>query len=149
MLQPEWSKAAVTAAQFRVKTIGLRGIMSAPFGLLQHNPNSIGFLSFVLAVLLGMVMGQFMMLCSLKAKIPVGMMAVFCMWFLDILAVYIPMFEKIQYFLPFGLSRVSYTTLNYGMIPPEHSVLFLLLCTVCLMQINVYVCGNTDFIKID
>ena len=148
-LQSEWSRAAVTAAQFRVKAIGVRGIMSVPFGLLQHNPNSIGFLSFLLAVLLGMAMGQFMMLCSLKANIPWGMMAVFGMWFLDILAVYVPMFEKMLYFLPFGLSRVSYTTLNYGMIPPEHSVIFLLLCTLLLMQTNLYISKSADFTKMD
>ena len=145
----EWSRAAFMAAQFRdVGTIGLRRIFSVSYNLLSFNPNVVGVISFLLAVLLGMVIGVTMMIFSLLRKTVFGGMVVFIIWFMDVLAVNIPALKYCQYILPIGLGRISYTTWNYGVVTPGYCVIFLAIMFLLLSWISDWVCDHVDFAKV-
>ena len=148
-LAGEWSRAAFMGAQFgSSEVIGLRGIFLIFYGLLSFNPNVVGALSLLLAVLLGMTMGLVMMIFALWHKTAFGGMVLFLLWFLDVLAVSVPIFKVFQYILPFGLARLSYTTWNYGAVAPDYCILFLLIFTLLLIWISDFVCDQVDFVKI-
>ncbi len=145
----EWSRAAVMAAQFQnAGVIGLRGVFRVSYSLLAFSPHLVGGLSFLLAVLLGMVMGLAMMVFALRQGAAFGGMVMFVLWFMEVLADSVPMFAILQYALPFGLARISYTSWNYGAVTPEYCVLFLVTLTVFLMWFSDWICERTDFMKL-
>lgn len=148
-LADEWSRAAFMGAQFRdASVIGLKKILWISYDLFSFPPNTVGGLSFLLSTLLGMVIGQFLLVCSLGMKIPFGGMVLFTMWILDVIAVEIPMFYCLQYLLPFGMGRVTYTTWNFGNVTPGYCIGYLLVMAVLLFYGTRYIGNRVDFIKI-
>lgn len=147
-LAGEWSRAALTGAQFgNSEIIGLQSILRISHSLLSFNPNTAGLLSLLLAILLGMAMGLTMMVFTLCHNAAFGGMVIFILWFLDVLAESIPLFQILRYILPFGLARISYTTWNYGIVTPGYCIIFLLVLTTLFVWINDWACDRADFVK--
>lgn len=148
-LAGEWSRAAFLAAQLRNPgVIGLRGIFQISYSLITFDPNMIGLLSFVLAILLGMVMGLLLLVFALWKGTAFGGAFLFLLWMLDIPATEISFLRILCYILPFGMGRVSFTTYNYGSVTPTYCAAFLLILTVALIWVSDVVCDRVDFEKI-
>ena len=145
----KWSRAAVTAVQFSVEELGMRPVVEAPFGLLQSNPNAAGGLAFALAVLIGMFTGLLMMLFYMNHRPGYGVMLLFLLWFLDIIIEAEGFMSILEYMSPFGLSRVSRLSINYGRPLSVYALLFLTCLTAILSQLLTRFSESIDFIKLE
>lgn len=148
-IEGAWSEAAMTAARFSVEELGMRPVVSMPFGLLQSNPNAAGGLAFALAVLIGMFTGLLLMLFYMNNRPGYGIMLLFLLWFLDIVIESEAFMTVLEYMSPFGLSRLSRLSINYGRPLVLYAVLFLGCLTGLLSQLLIRFSESIDFIKLE
>ncbi len=148
-LAGEWSQASMKASQFSVEIIGMRPVVSVSFGLLQHNPNLIGGLTFLLSLLIGNFTGLIMLLFYLKNRPVYGGICVLGLWFLDIIIEAETYLRFLRYMSPYGLSRVTRSSLNYGDTSVLYAALFLLCADLLLSKLVCYASYDIDFVKME
>ena len=145
----EWSQASLRASQFSVDIIGMKPVIGVSFGLLQHDPNGIGALTFLLSLLIGNFTGSFMLLFYLKKQPAYGGIGILGFWFLDIIIESETYLRFLRYVSPYGLSRVARSSLNYGDTSVLYAVLFLLCMNLLLSKWACYASYHIDFDKME
>lgn len=127
----------------------MRPVVSVSFGLLQHNPNLIGGLTFLLSLLIGNFTGLIMLLFYLKNRPVYGGICVLGLWFLDIIIEAETYLRFLRYMSPYGLSRVTRSSLNYGDTSVLYAALFLLCADLLLSKLVCYASYDIDFVKME
>jgi hypothetical protein len=148
-LSNNWSNAAITACQFGADAIRIKPIVSAPFRILQCNPNFIGLVTFLLSLLIGTCVGIVIIYFTIKNRVVYGIFSIFGVWFLDLLIENNPSFKNGTYVSPFGLSRVARLSLNSAGPSLWYAIVFNLCLIIILIQVLMEISKKIDFVKLE
>ena len=144
-----WSNAAYIAAQTWTEDIGILSFIMVDFGLLKHNPNVLGIITFFLQLLAGIFTGMLLIAFQAKGKMAYGIMVVGVLWFTEVMFEFVRGFPAIAYMTPYRLTRISQLSLNNSGPSVFYAFCYLLLLFWIMETILLKLSKTVDFVKME
>lgn len=150
-----WSNTSFLGVMRGPLEIGVSGVisMAGQQGLLEYNPNFIGFLSFILLNLEGIFVSILIILFTIKNKTGYGVAIIFGGYFVDFLiTVEIGtggVFKFWNYIMPLHMYQIANSSLNNGGISIIYILVFTFIITVIMIMLLNRLVVHTDYMKLE
>lgn len=148
-LKNGWSEASFIMGQYSPESLGVAPIIAIPYRLLQMPPVTAGILTFILAFFIGLSIGSLMIFTGIRNRTVQGISLLVILWFIDFLVDAGSPNNIFNYFSPFGMSRISRTSLNAAGPSAAYAFLFLFFLMLAGMYALLRTAKKIDFIKIE